>query len=74
VCGASGRRLRRRLAETMLAERPSYTGRQLLDFKSIISGVEADLQQYERALQGYAHAKAGDPVTHHATRITVQRN
>jgi benzoyl-CoA reductase/2-hydroxyglutaryl-CoA dehydratase subunit BcrC/BadD/HgdB len=51
------RRLRRRLADLIMAEPPPITGRQLLEFKSIISGIEADLQQYERALQMYAPAK-----------------
>ena len=51
------RRLRRELAELMMAEPPPITGRQLLQFKSIISGIEADLQQYERALQLYAPSK-----------------
>jgi benzoyl-CoA reductase/2-hydroxyglutaryl-CoA dehydratase subunit BcrC/BadD/HgdB len=50
------RGLRRQLADLMVAERPPITGRQLLEFKSIISGIEADLQQYERALQMYAPA------------------
>ena len=45
------RSLRRQLADLMVAEPPPLTGRQLLDFKSIISGIEADLQQYERALR-----------------------
>ena len=80
------RSLRRQLADLMVAEPPPLTGRQLLDFKSIISGIEADLQQYERALRQYAPANAGpqppavshqssvisyqSPVTHHASRIT----
>jgi benzoyl-CoA reductase/2-hydroxyglutaryl-CoA dehydratase subunit BcrC/BadD/HgdB len=51
------RRLRRQLADLMKAAPPPITGRQLLEFKSIISGVEADLQQYERALQMYAPGK-----------------
>jgi benzoyl-CoA reductase/2-hydroxyglutaryl-CoA dehydratase subunit BcrC/BadD/HgdB len=54
----------------MVAEIPPLTGRQLLDFKSIISGVEADLQQYERALQGYAQPTASSQVTFHASRFT----
>ncbi len=45
------RGLRRQLADLMVAEPPPLTGRQLLDLKSLISGVEADLQQYERALE-----------------------
>jgi benzoyl-CoA reductase/2-hydroxyglutaryl-CoA dehydratase subunit BcrC/BadD/HgdB len=47
------RALRRRLADLMAGERPPLTGRQLLDFKSIISGVEADLQHYEHALEWF---------------------
>ncbi|HEX7570071.1 MAG TPA: 2-hydroxyacyl-CoA dehydratase family protein, partial [Verrucomicrobiae bacterium] len=45
------RGLRRQLADLMTADKPRLTGRQLLEFKSIISGIEADLQQYERAVQ-----------------------
>jgi benzoyl-CoA reductase/2-hydroxyglutaryl-CoA dehydratase subunit BcrC/BadD/HgdB len=41
------RRLRRRLAELMKADRPVLTGRQLITLKSSISGIEADLEQYE---------------------------
>ena len=51
------RGLRRRLADLMIADPPPLTGRQLLDFKSIISGIEADLHQYEHALQTYASAE-----------------
>ncbi len=45
------RALRRQLAALLARDPPPLTGRQLLQFKSIISGIEADLQQYERALQ-----------------------
>jgi benzoyl-CoA reductase/2-hydroxyglutaryl-CoA dehydratase subunit BcrC/BadD/HgdB len=45
------RGLRRQLAALMARDRPPLTGRQLIEFKSIISGVEADLRQYERAIQ-----------------------
>jgi benzoyl-CoA reductase/2-hydroxyglutaryl-CoA dehydratase subunit BcrC/BadD/HgdB len=62
------RRLRRQLADLMLAEPPPITGRQLLEFKSLISGIEADLQQYERALQMYAPAGDQTAATQHATR------
>ena len=72
------RGLRRQLADLMLADPPPLTGRQLLDFKSIISAIEADLQQYERALQQYAqpNAKAEGAVhaprtTHHAPPVRV---
>jgi len=47
------RSLRRRLADLMTAEPPPLTGRQLLDLKSLISGIEADLEQYERALEQF---------------------
>ena len=45
------RGLRRQLATLMMRDPPPLTGRQLIEFKSIISGIEADLQQYERAIQ-----------------------
>jgi len=45
------RGLRRQLAALLTRHPPPLTGRQLIDFKSIISGIEADLQQYERALE-----------------------
>jgi len=67
------RRLRRQLADLMMADPPPLTGRQLLDFKSIISGIEADLQQYERALHGYTQTTAGLQVTHHAPAATVRQ-
>lgn len=44
------RRLRRELAGLMEEDDPPFTGRQLLDLKSVISGIEADLAQYERAI------------------------
>jgi len=45
------RALRRELAELMRSEAPPLTGRQLLDFKSIISGISADLLQYAQAIE-----------------------
>jgi benzoyl-CoA reductase/2-hydroxyglutaryl-CoA dehydratase subunit BcrC/BadD/HgdB len=47
------RALRRQLAGLMRSERPPLTGRQLLQFKSNISGICADLAQYTRALELY---------------------
>lgn len=44
------RKLRRNLAETMKADNPPYTGRELLDHKSSISGLEPDLEQYQKAI------------------------
>ena len=45
------RGLRRQLADLMTCAEPPLTGRQLIEFKSIISGIEADLQQYEKAFR-----------------------
>ena len=50
------RALRRQLAELMKAERPPLTGRQLLQFKSNISGSDTDFAQYGRALEMYGGA------------------
>jgi benzoyl-CoA reductase/2-hydroxyglutaryl-CoA dehydratase subunit BcrC/BadD/HgdB len=43
------RGLRRQLANLMVHEPPPLSGRQLIEFKCSISGIEADLQQYENA-------------------------
>jgi benzoyl-CoA reductase/2-hydroxyglutaryl-CoA dehydratase subunit BcrC/BadD/HgdB len=45
------RALRRSLAELMKKDHPPITGRQLLSLKSSISGIPADLAQYEAALE-----------------------
>jgi len=45
------RALRRTLAELMTCDSPPLTGRQLLDLKSSISGIPADFEQYERAIE-----------------------
>jgi benzoyl-CoA reductase/2-hydroxyglutaryl-CoA dehydratase subunit BcrC/BadD/HgdB len=76
------RRLRRELAELMKEKYPVITGRELLDFKSIISGIEADLEQYEKAIEilkakecGGKDTKkirvmlTGVPVVHGAERV-----
>jgi benzoyl-CoA reductase/2-hydroxyglutaryl-CoA dehydratase subunit BcrC/BadD/HgdB len=76
------RRLRRELAAMMKSPNPPLTGRQLLDFKSSISVIPADLDQYELALQqltGAAPARAagsfvrvlmtGVPMAHGAERV-----
>lgn len=41
------RRLRRALAKQMARSNPPFTGLELLNFKSIISGIPADFQHYE---------------------------
>ncbi len=76
------RSLRRQLAELMRRDAPSLTGRQLLQFKSSISGIPADLEQYEAALAFYRDAPAnastagrvrvlltGVPIVHGAERV-----
>jgi benzoyl-CoA reductase/2-hydroxyglutaryl-CoA dehydratase subunit BcrC/BadD/HgdB len=56
------RGLRRQLAGLLTGDPPPLTGRQLSEFKSIISGIEADLQQYERAVQLFGgHTAAPSP-------------
>jgi benzoyl-CoA reductase/2-hydroxyglutaryl-CoA dehydratase subunit BcrC/BadD/HgdB len=55
------RRLRRDLAALMKSPSAPLTGRQLLDFKSIISGIDADLEQYAEALEMLQSQKAGGP-------------
>ncbi len=73
------RRLRRQLAELMRADSPPLTGRQLLEFKSIVSGIEVDLDQYAQAfatLQGRGGNApgvrvllTGVPLVHGAERV-----
>jgi benzoyl-CoA reductase/2-hydroxyglutaryl-CoA dehydratase subunit BcrC/BadD/HgdB len=65
------RRCRRELAGLMAAEPPPLSGRQLLDFKSIISGIEADLEQYSAALAWFSdasRARAAPPASAPAAR------
>jgi len=54
------RALRRDLAALLRADAPPLTWRQLLDFKSSISGIPEDLRQYEHALAGYREATRPD--------------
>jgi len=49
----SERELRRELAVLMQSDSPPLTGRQLLDFKSIISGIDADFTQYAEAIKQF---------------------
>jgi benzoyl-CoA reductase/2-hydroxyglutaryl-CoA dehydratase subunit BcrC/BadD/HgdB len=55
------RGLRRQLANLMARDHPPLTGRQLIELKSLISGIEADLQQYERALQLFGAQTTDSP-------------
>jgi benzoyl-CoA reductase/2-hydroxyglutaryl-CoA dehydratase subunit BcrC/BadD/HgdB len=76
------RQLRRELAALMKSQSPPLTGRQLLDFKSIISGISADLCQYVEAIEQFNNQKAdsyrnsparvlmtGVPLVHGAERV-----
>lgn len=77
------RGLRRQLAELMTHDQPPLSGRQLIEFKSIISGIEADLHQYEQALQLFGGSAGlptpgrekirvlltGVPIVHGAERV-----
>ena len=45
------RSLRRRLAKLMKADTPPFMGRELVDLKSSISAIPADLEAYEEALR-----------------------
>ncbi|MBN2181054.1 MAG: 2-hydroxyacyl-CoA dehydratase [Sedimentisphaerales bacterium] len=75
------RRLRRELAGLMKLQSPPLTGRQLLDFKSSISGICEDLSQYEKAVELYQNQKSsgnnspvrvlltGVPLAHGAERV-----
>ena len=62
------RSLRRRLAEAMKAHPPVMTGRELLQFKSSISGLPDDFKQYEKALRLLA---SRDPVADGGSRVRV---
>jgi benzoyl-CoA reductase/2-hydroxyglutaryl-CoA dehydratase subunit BcrC/BadD/HgdB len=62
------RALRRRLAELMQADRPPITGRQLLDYKSSISGIPEDLAEYERLLDRLPQVP---PETRPAERVRI---
>ena len=55
------RGLRRQLAALMARDSPPLTGRQLIEFKSNISGMEADLRQYERAIRWFGENTSPSP-------------
>jgi benzoyl-CoA reductase/2-hydroxyglutaryl-CoA dehydratase subunit BcrC/BadD/HgdB len=51
--------LRRELAALMKSQSPPLTGRQLLEFKSNISGISADFEQYDKAVKFFKSQKGG---------------
>jgi benzoyl-CoA reductase/2-hydroxyglutaryl-CoA dehydratase subunit BcrC/BadD/HgdB len=64
------RSLRRQLAQFMTHDPPPLTGRQLLELKSIISGLEPDLVQYEHALR-ILNTRIAQPETVNDHRVRV---
>ena len=76
------RKLRRELAALMKSQSPPLTGRQLLEFKSNISGICADFKQYEKAIEFFKSQKTdcskdskvrvlmtGVPIVHGSERV-----
>ena len=75
------RSLRRDLGRLMVSDAPAITGRQLLDFKSIISCIDSDLNKYALALEQFRSQTnsqnarkvrvllTGVPVVHGAERV-----
>lgn len=76
------RSLRRQLAGLMKSDNPPLTGMELLGFKSIISGIDADLEQYAAAIDFFKSSKTschgkgstrvlvtGVPMVHGAERV-----
>ncbi|NQT03189.1 MAG: 2-hydroxyacyl-CoA dehydratase [Planctomycetes bacterium] len=76
------RRSRRELAALMKSQSPPLTGRQLLEFKSNISGICADFKQYDEAIKFFKSQKTdcskdsqvrvlmtGVPIVHGAERV-----
>lgn len=62
------RAVRRELAALMKADCPPITGRELLDFRSTISGIPADMEQYRQALVDL-RGRSGNPEL--ASRVRV---
>jgi benzoyl-CoA reductase/2-hydroxyglutaryl-CoA dehydratase subunit BcrC/BadD/HgdB len=73
--------LRRKLAQMMKSDNPPITGLELLQFKSTISGIPADFEQYDKAIQLYTNKSpngnsskirvlmTGVPTVHGAERV-----
>jgi benzoyl-CoA reductase/2-hydroxyglutaryl-CoA dehydratase subunit BcrC/BadD/HgdB len=62
------RALRRELAGLLASESPPLLGRELIDFRSTISGIPEEIAQYEAAL---ARLRAAPPVADAAARVRV---
>ena len=64
------RRLRRELAALMQSNSPPLTGRELLELKSIISGIPSDMDQLEAALE-HLPARKDAPSTSSRVRVLM---
>lgn len=64
------RALRRELAGLMKSGCPPLSGRQLLDFKSSISGIPADFEQYQKASEVF-RGKPADPDVSSRIRVLM---
>ncbi|MFC1479352.1 double-cubane-cluster-containing anaerobic reductase [Planctomycetota bacterium] len=64
------RELRRSLAELMKSDSPPFTGRELLDLKSSISGLSDDFAQYEKAIEMFS-GKSADPDLSSRVRVLM---
>ena len=65
------RRLRRELAALMKRDKPPITGRQLLQIKSSISGIPADLAQYRQLLEELSALDNGCGTEHGPVRVLM---
>ena len=64
------RRLRRDLAALMTSDPPPFSGKDLLNFKSSISGIPGDLAQYQKALDLFGE-NGGDPELSSRVRVLM---
>ena len=65
------RGLRRQLAALMMRDPLPLTGRELIEFKSVISGIETDLRQYERALEIFGGNNREQPARKPEIRVLL---
>jgi benzoyl-CoA reductase/2-hydroxyglutaryl-CoA dehydratase subunit BcrC/BadD/HgdB len=64
------RQLRRQIADLMKADNPPLTGRQVLEFKSQISGIDADLKMYQKAIELFK-GKKGSNIDNSKVRVLM---
>ncbi len=66
------RDLRCQLASLMKSDTPPLTGRELLEFKSSISGLDADFVQYDKAIEYYRSSSLVPRASSLNTRLTKE--